>query len=626
MANLMPAWTLVRVYGTWAHPDPGAADDADWVRSAGTYTVTYPGRITNVDDDAIWTGGVYETGTLSILEGEESLDIMIPATDDPSIEQVGFKATLSIFVNGKTETYVIDVPIAARPVESGGTGAGVNLRTIALAANIGPAVALYGVGTPGGLAKLSSDGLSVVDKDGNPIAGGEGGVAGVASYNGRIGAVVGNKGDVGLANADNTSDANKPISTATQAALNLKAPIASPTFTGTPAGPTASAGTETTQLATTAFVAAAVDAIPTGGVSAWGDLTGTLADQLDLKALTDTLARHVFVTTGSETRPAGAFCIWYDQRAEAETPPTNIGADDLWITTGGAGSGGGGSDVTAPSVPTGLASSSITATSFSVSWTASTDDVGVTGYRVLIDGVSYATPSGTSQTVTGRTAETAYDVTVQARDAAGNWSTESSVLEVTTTSEAAETYSIFASPPDTASTSVTESNDGTSSQWVGDGFYRTGAPLTITGVRLWVPPSSTFVAAATSVAFRVYVNDWAGSAVLPTGTPVATGTYSGPITPGEWVEADLSAPVTVAAANSGATGNDVLWVVYQVGTGAPYVHGTAASISAVGGPNSTYMAERDFRCHVLSTNGGTTWDYSGGSSPLWWGTDIKATL
>ena len=47
------------------------------------------------------------------------------------------------------------------------------------------------------------------------------------------------KTDVGLANVDNTTDANKPVSTATQTELNLKAPLASPTFTGTvtiPAG------------------------------------------------------------------------------------------------------------------------------------------------------------------------------------------------------------------------------------------------------------------------------------------------------------------------------------------------------------------------------------------------------
>ena len=46
------------------------------------------------------------------------------------------------------------------------------------------------------------------------------------------------KSDVGLANVDNTTDANKPVSTAAQTALDLKAPLASPTFTGTVAGVT----------------------------------------------------------------------------------------------------------------------------------------------------------------------------------------------------------------------------------------------------------------------------------------------------------------------------------------------------------------------------------------------------
>ena len=73
---------------------------------------------------------------------------------------------------------------------------------------------------------------------------------------------------LGLGNVDNTSDINKPISTATQTALNLKATIASPTFTGVPSAPTASAGTSTTQVATTAFVAAAAadSKTPTGAV------------------------------------------------------------------------------------------------------------------------------------------------------------------------------------------------------------------------------------------------------------------------------------------------------------------------------------------------------------------------
>jgi hypothetical protein len=80
-------------------------------------------------------------------------------------------------------------------------------------------------------------------------------VTSVASKTGDVNLV---KGDVGLGNVDNTSDANKPVSTAQQTALDLKANLASPTLTGTPAAPTATVGTNTTQIATTAFVNAEI--------------------------------------------------------------------------------------------------------------------------------------------------------------------------------------------------------------------------------------------------------------------------------------------------------------------------------------------------------------------------------
>lgn len=61
------------------------------------------------------------------------------------------------------------------------------------------------------------------------------------------------KAQIGLSNVDNTSDANKPISNAVQTALNAKAPLASPAFTGTPTAPTPSAGDNSTKIATTAW-------------------------------------------------------------------------------------------------------------------------------------------------------------------------------------------------------------------------------------------------------------------------------------------------------------------------------------------------------------------------------------
>ena len=63
----------------------------------------------------------------------------------------------------------------------------------------------------------------------------------VQSVSGRSGNVVLSKTDVGLGNIDNTSDANKPVSTAQQTALNLKANLASPTFMGTVQLPTGTA-------------------------------------------------------------------------------------------------------------------------------------------------------------------------------------------------------------------------------------------------------------------------------------------------------------------------------------------------------------------------------------------------
>lgn len=61
------------------------------------------------------------------------------------------------------------------------------------------------------------------------------------------------KSQVGLGNADNTSDIDKPVSTAQQNALDLKAPLESPILTGTPKAPTAPDETNSTQIATTAF-------------------------------------------------------------------------------------------------------------------------------------------------------------------------------------------------------------------------------------------------------------------------------------------------------------------------------------------------------------------------------------
>lgn len=92
----------------------------------------------------------------------------------------------------------------------------------------------------------------------------------VDSVAGKTGIVTLTKSDVGLVNVDNTSDASKPVSTATQDALNLKANLASPAFTGNPTAPTQAAGNNSTRIATTAFVQTATGALNTGVSSVSG--------------------------------------------------------------------------------------------------------------------------------------------------------------------------------------------------------------------------------------------------------------------------------------------------------------------------------------------------------------------
>ncbi|SHM32950.1 endonuclease [Flavobacterium chilense] len=89
-------------------------------------------------------------------------------------------------------------------------------------------------------------------------------------------------------------------------------------------------------------------------------------------------------------------------------------------------------DTQAPTAPTSLASTSKTATSITLSWTASTDNVAVTGYDIYANSVLKTTVSGTTATITGLTASTAYSIYAKAKDAAGNTSASSNTISVTT--------------------------------------------------------------------------------------------------------------------------------------------------------------------------------------------------
>jgi len=90
-------------------------------------------------------------------------------------------------------------------------------------------------------------------------------------------------------------------------------------------------------------------------------------------------------------------------------------------------------DTQAPSVPSNVIASSQTDSSFKIVWDAATDDTGVVGYDIYLDGILTSTTQNTEYTFTGLTASTTYTVTITAKDAANNISAQSTPIEVTTT-------------------------------------------------------------------------------------------------------------------------------------------------------------------------------------------------
>jgi fibronectin type 3 domain-containing protein len=104
-----------------------------------------------------------------------------------------------------------------------------------------------------------------------------------------------------------------------------------------------------------------------------------------------------------------------------------------------AAAGGGTSDTTSPTAPTSLVGTPISTSQINLTWTASTDNVGVTGYRVercqgagCTNYSQIATPAGTAYSDTGLSASTSYSYRVRAEDAAGNLSAYSTIATAVT--------------------------------------------------------------------------------------------------------------------------------------------------------------------------------------------------
>ncbi|MEK7635597.1 MAG: choice-of-anchor Q domain-containing protein [Patescibacteria group bacterium] len=89
-------------------------------------------------------------------------------------------------------------------------------------------------------------------------------------------------------------------------------------------------------------------------------------------------------------------------------------------------------DTTPPSIPANLTAQAISSSQINLSWTASTDNVGVTGYRIYRNSSQIATSSANSYSNANLSPSTSYTYTVSAYDAAGNNSNQSTSAQATT--------------------------------------------------------------------------------------------------------------------------------------------------------------------------------------------------
>ncbi len=190
-------------------------------------------------------------------------------------------------------------------------------------------------------------------------------------------------------------------------------------------------------------------------------------------------------------------------------------------------------DNTAPTVPGGLTAGTSTVTSNAFTWTASTDDVGVTSYKVFRNGTQVGTSATPSYTDNGLQPNTSYTYTVSASDAAGNTSAQSVGLTMKT-------------PPDTTAPTVPggtiSQTSRTMTSMVIGGWTQPSDNVGVTGYKIFrngtqvgtsatTSFSDTGLAPGTTYTYTVAAFDAAGNTSAQTSPGVALATAPDTVAP-----------------------------------------------------------------------------------------------
>jgi chitodextrinase len=208
-------------------------------------------------------------------------------------------------------------------------------------------------------------------------------------------------------------------------------------------------------------------------------------------------------------------------------------------------------DAAPPSAPTNLAAAVVSATRVDLTWTASTDNVAVTGYRIYRDGSQIGTSTGTSYSDTSTQASSTYDYQVRAVDGANNVSAASNIATATTPSASVLTFlptadaMIQQAAPTTTGDKTTISVDN-------DPVKHSLLKFTVTGVGGRTVRSAklrlncTNLSNVGGVFARVTSSSWSEATVTWNTAPAAgtTITTLGAVAVGNWYEVDLTSYIT----------------------------------------------------------------------------------
>ena len=260
----------------------------------------------------------------------------------------------------------------------------------------------------------------------------------------------------------------------------------------------------------------------------------------------------VYLTASSTFANARTFGIQAALDLFGANSPEVIATTNAFYAVGVGAAYAGPADAIAPSTPADLAASGTSFTTTNLTWTAATDNVAVTGYDVYQGTTLKATVATTAYAVTGLTPGTTYSFSVKAKDAAGNVSAASNVVDVTTLSDTTVPTTVVLSASGTTASSTNLSWTAATDN-VGVTGYEIYQGATLKATVTTLTYAVTGLTAGTLYSFSVKAKDAAGNASTSNTVSVTTSTVAYCTSQGTSAATDRISNVVLGTINNPST-------------------------------------------------------------------------